>query len=198
MTDAPKIDTQAPRIGVTAGIDFSTGKDTTMLTLMIDGKLDHASTDGPWGQAILALLAERDLADARAAAAAQAMREAAAGVCQAEQERREWQHKDQHAEDGGWQKERFRVGAQQSRQLADKIAALPLPDPTALDRLIAERVREAVEAEREACAKAASEAHFWAQHEIFCCPDDWQKGHRVGCVNAAAAIRARGSKEGQS
>ncbi|VDS07529.1 hypothetical protein PARHAE_00706 [Paracoccus haematequi] len=68
-TDAPKIDTQAPGIGMTTGIDFGTGKDTTMLTLMIDGKLDHASADGPWGQAIIALLAERDLSAAREAAA---------------------------------------------------------------------------------------------------------------------------------
>lgn len=57
----------------------------------------------------------------------------------------------------------------------EPLYAHPAPDgAAALDRLIAERVREAVEAEREACAKIAE---------------------HPATPGIAAAIRARGSKE---
>lgn len=119
-------DTQAPeRIGTTIGIDFGTGKETTMLTLMIDGELHHASTDGPWGKAMLALLAERDLASAQTAAAVMQMREdAAADVAQ-------------------FGRLFLSNGDDVTVDVLHDIRALPLPDTAALDALIAERVREA-------------------------------------------------------
>lgn len=166
-----KIDTQAPeRI-------WATDDDIRDRCLGIDPATQ--------GMAPAAEYLLRDLADARAAAAAQAMREAAVAICQKEQAWRESQEEDQSITDGGWQKERFRVGAQQSRQLAEKIAALPLLDAAALDRLIAERVREAVEAALDAVHEADSLE--LAQH-----------GTAKIAERIEAQIAARGSKEGQS
>ena len=155
MTDAPKIDTQAPRIGTTTGIDFGTGKDTRMLTLMIDGKLDHASADGPWGKAILALLAERDISAAREAAAAQAMREAAIALA-----------KD------------LPISEIAVDEVVYALEQLPAPDHTALDRLIAERVRATFD---EAIAIVAEYDFEPLSHDLI---------RRLEA--------ARGSKEGQS
>ena len=50
----------------TIGIDLAKRHDKTMLTLMVDGRLDFADADTPWGQAVVSLLAERDAAIARA------------------------------------------------------------------------------------------------------------------------------------
>ena len=182
---APKIDTQAPeRIWA----------DQDELTWV---EADPDEYMRSWETAYI----RADLSAAREAAAAQAMREAAVAICRKEQERREWQHKDQHAEDGGWQKERFRVGAQQSRQLAEKIVALPLPDTTALDRLIAERVRVAVEAEREACAQIAKaeEQRLHSAMEKAIMSDSILRlsGQADVAESIAAQIAARGSKEGR-
>lgn len=70
--------------------------------------------------------------------------------------------------------------------LLAQLTAQP-PDPAALDRLIAERVREAVEAERESCAQ---EADLLA--------DTWDADTKYTANTIADRIRARGSKEGQS
>lgn len=66
------------------------------------------------------------------------------------------------------------------------------------DALIAERVREAVEAEREACAKVA-EVQFdergrsrTGHHSEM----DWTDGYRDATRGAAAAIRARAAERG--
>lgn len=103
---------------------------------------------------------------AREAAAAQAMREAAKKIAAAAG----LELKNEHGRDEGisW-----------GYVTMVRIDALPIPadGQAALDRLIAERVREAVEAEREACAKVAE---------------------HPATPGIAAAIRARASKEGQS
>ena len=122
MTDAPKIDTQAPeRIWITSERSlWPTHRSFTA------SDLDHSNDDGT---SDYPEYERRDLADARAAAA--------------------WQ--------SGIDALLDRVGDLPISEIAaDEViyAAKQLTPPTdpaaALDRLIAERVREAVEAEREA------------------------------------------------
>ena len=172
-----KIETQAPHIGMTAGIDFGTGKDTTMLTLMIDGKLDHASTDGPWGQAILALLAERDLSAAREAAAWIAGRDAAVKQMNDDPTGKASVTADNYP---GWFCGRYKSASELTSPT----------DTTALDRLIAERVREAVEDMWRDCLGALPEM---GADPVY---PGWVL--KTFIDNMQAIRRARGSKEGQS
>ena len=115
MTDAPKIDTQAP--------------DTIWaIRTCIDGAVEL----GSWADTVRYYgggdeFIRADLADARAAAAAMAMRERCADMVERE-----------------------------GHSLHVAIRHAPLPDPAALDRLIAERVREAVEAALDAVHEADS------------------------------------------
>lgn len=209
---APKIDTQAPSIGMTPGIDFSTGKETTMLTLMIDGRLDHASTDTPWGQAVVALLAERDqlrdLSAAREAAAWIAGRDAAVKL-------NDQQIQDYVSEhgmyDGSTGITEFPGDGEEwvgdREELSDALRAIPIPaDPAAaLDRLIAERVREARAYAREAIVHAINDlcAHLETYHdseeesrEAGNLRHVWHhlEGTLIG-MDDAEADDARGSKE---
>lgn len=154
MTDAPKIDTQAPdRIWAWANHDFR--------RWYAGGCSTEPIMDGTHCVEYL----RRDLADARAAAAAQAMREAAAmaGHAQADGNTR-------HA-------------------VLRAIRDLPLPDTAALDRLIAERVREALIEVRDLIADRRNAQEpgplFGAYNEA------------MGDVEAVRFRRARGSKEGQ-
>lgn len=112
---------------------------------------------------IIALL---DLSAAREAAAAQAMREAALA----------------RAKD-------LPISEIAVDEVVYAIEQLPLPDTTALDRLIAERVREAFAALDECLdwmeqLRASGDAGFW----------EWQPGD---AYNKGMALIARGSKEGR-
>ena len=160
MTDAPKIDTQAPeRIWVT-------GEDSIWPTFRSfnASDLDHRNDDGT---SDYPEYERRDLADARAAAAAQAMREAALA----------------RAKD-------LPISEIAVDEVVYAIDRLPLPDTTALDRMIADRVREAFAALDECLEwmeqlRASGDAGFW----------EWQPGD---AYNKGMALIARGSKEGQS
>jgi len=111
---------------------------------------------------ITALSAERDLASAKTAAAVMRMREdALARITPAAR---------------GWPDACTNAALAAA---AREIKALPLPDTTALDALIAERVREArAEAFKEA-ANIVDDPKMWG----------------LSCEEIAAAIRARASKE---
>lgn len=145
MTDAPKIDTQAPE-RIWAQPEHT----------------DDPAYGGFWIKSKVAPSVEyirADVAAAQAAAAWIAGRDAAADDAE-----RHWEHQPKRE-------------GEMMQAIAENIRDLQPPaDTTALDRLIAERVREAVEAEREACARAAAVVDFWAA--------------------AAVRGRARGSKEG--
>lgn len=83
----------------------------------------------------------------------------------------------------------LRAAHQQTDQPADASAAL--------DALIAERVREAVETEREACAKIADDlsTQWWSEcKRVF---DHHLEGKSDGADDIANAIRARSQKENQ-
>lgn len=134
MTHAPKIDTQAPE---TLWLHYAA----------------EAIADKPERWWEYQDYERRDLADARAAAAAQAMREAAAELANTS-----W--------GGGY-------------NATLHIRALPLPDTTALDRLIAERVREA----------------YFAGHRTARAWHDDVLSVEDGFANF---IAARGNKEDQS
>lgn len=196
MTDAPKIDTQAPERVWLKPCDPCNAPDDYYVChpLFLDGRevsyvKDDLRCQGCGGglkrvssqivcvecgkaDDFAALMASRaDLADARAAAAWIAGRDAALS------DYIEWGE----------------LGCSPSRELvSNSIRALTPPtDPAALDRLIAERVREAVEAEREACAKVAKRGLLPCDigGELICDP--------YTCHTIAANIRARGSKEGR-
>ena len=144
MTDAPKIDMQAPD---TIWDEVFKRDGENVLTIAGDYPLsDTGSVE----------FIRADLSAAREAAAVMQMREDAANeAC-------------------------YACGSQ------DSIRILPLPDTTALDRQIAERVREAVEAEREACRQIVQSVindprtKFWGD-----------------LAEARSRIAARGSKEGR-
>ena len=132
-----------------------------------------------------------DLSAAREAAAAQAMREAAKKIAAAAG----LELKNEHGRDEGisW-----------GYVTMVRISALPLPDTAALDRLIAERVREAVEAEREACAKIVREeerrAKWDAQHQGHDTATRAKASAAWSSLGVAAQMveeRARASKEGR-
>lgn len=149
---APKIDTQAPDMIHAAG---------ERLLLEIDmlrdiaGTPDASSICDELRQWVRARIDDRLASAAREAAAAQAMREAAMIA----------------APISCYETRHVTLGD----AVRDAIAVLPIPDPAALDRLIAERVREAVEAELD---------------------EVWKSGFNAGF--GEALIAARGSKEGQS
>lgn len=164
---APKIDTQAPeRLRA-----FAHETKTTL-----NGVSDQIADD------IIALL---DLSAAREAAAAQAMREAAA------KEATTPDYVLPSACTCAYARDRLNTCIHHLMQNTGiAIRALPLPDTTALDRLIAERVREAFAALDECLdwmeqLRASGDAGFW----------EWQPGD---AYNKGMALIARGSKEGQS
>lgn len=157
---APKIDTQAPERICTW--DTTTHEDGEV---MPRGWTTSYSPGDP-REYIRA-----DLFAAREAAAAQAMREAAAKACAP------------HGDDDN-------LDAQCKMECELRIRGLPLPDTTALDRIITERVREAFAALDECLEwmeqlRASGDAGFW----------EWQPGD---AYNKGMALIARGSKEGQS
>lgn len=121
-----------------------------------------------------------DVAAAREAAAAQAMREAAAEKVAATEPYTFRQPGSPNS---------YYTCPQRHDVHADNIRALPLPDPAALDRLIAERVREAFAALDECLEwmeqlRASGDAGFW----------EWQPGD---AYNKGMALIARGRKEGR-
>ncbi len=175
---APKIDTQAPELNIVFGRDNSELPQGWTLHLG-DGAVHYrqGNSASSYGlekglRAYLATLA--DLSAAREAAAWIAGRDAAVRL-----------HNDLWRETAAYKTTLMR-------------AITPPRDPTAaLDRLIAERVRDAVEAEREACAKIADElsTQWWSDcKRIF---DHHTEGKSDGADDIANAIRARGSKEGR-
>lgn len=118
---------------------------------------------------ITALSAERDLASAKTAAAVMRMREdALARITPAAR---------------GWPDACTNAALAAA---AREIKALPLPDTTALDALIAERVREAVDRVSKLFEGCASRL----------VPADYAQGYREALDHVCDA--ARGSKEGQS
>lgn len=138
MTDAPKIETQAPTLNIAFGRDNSELPQGWTLHLG-DGVVHYREGNSASSysleqglRAYLAVLA--DHADARVAAAAMAMREAAIASA-----------KD------------LPISEIAVDEVVYALEQLPAPDPAALDRLIADRVREAVEAEREACRQISDE-----------------------------------------
>ena len=149
------IDTQAPeRIWVTG--EYSIWPTFRSFNASdLDHRNDDGTSDYPEYE-------RRDLADARAAAAWIAGRDAAIGAYT-----ENWETGSGHALHG-----------------QEAAEALPLPDTTALDRLIAERVREAVEAALAAVYEADSLE--LAQH-----------GTTKIAERIEAQIAARGSKEGR-
>lgn len=169
MTDAPKIETQAPeRVWITSErCLWPTHRSFTA------SDLDHSNDDGTsdYPEYVRA-----DVAAAREAAAWIAGRDAAA-------ERVALLGKVVDADSP--------VGRTTDRCLRAARSATPLSDTTALDRLIAERVREAVEAEREACAKVAGDlsTQWWSEcKRVF---DHHLEGKSDGADDIANAIRAR-------
>lgn len=174
MTDAPKIDTQAPdtsREAVERLASFHEGvaqsfHDHIRGAYPVSHK-GHAAV----ASTLRALLAERDLAVARAAAAAQAMREALRDAL-------------------AW------IDAVPSdmplpampgfdRDAVDELMAAAAEPAAALDRLIAERVREAIQ--------PIKEAWDWWQADSY----DRDASVVVDAIDEAMNA-ARGSKEGQS
>lgn len=129
MTDAPKIDTQAP----------DTSREYIQRMIACAPFADQTAGIPEMVATLRAILAERDLADARAAAAWIAGRDALADAVL-----------DTPISD---------LAVDEVLYAAKQLT--PPTDTTALDRLIAERVREAVEAEREACAKVAEAETGW-------------------------------------
>lgn len=173
MTDAPKIDTQAPR-----------WPDTTRLRLNRNGYLE------PWPDGTLCyyghfrtvvdgLVAELDRADAREAAIAHAMREAAASIVDA-------------------RKSILEVGT----ELSDRIRRIDIPEDrqAALDRLIAERVREALEEAAKIVREEERRAKWDAQHQGHDAVMRARASTASAFLGVAAQMieeRARGSKEGR-
>lgn len=175
MTDAPKIDTQAP----------DTSREAVSRHIDNLWEMIPASWARQTENLFAALLAERDLADARAAAAAQAMREAVVARIEAYDENA---RENFAAFKGLPDLEKCWAGhAEAAGQMVRAVKRLPLPDTTALDRLIAERVREAFAALDECLEcmeqlRASGDAGFW----------EWQPGD---AYNKGMALIARGSKE---
>ena len=169
-----KIDTQAPeRIWITSERSlWPTPRSFTA------SDLDHSNDDGTsdYPEYVRA-----DLSAAREAAAAQAMREAITNSLR--QAITLAEERLAGAIDEPWSTKHDKCVAGQVlyQEAIEYIELLPLPDTTALDRLIAERVREAVEAERARIIEALREA--------------WH----VGGINLLGDVLevARGSKEGR-
>ena len=130
MKDAPKIDTQAPdtsREAVERLASFHEGVAQSFHDHIRGAYPVSHKGHAAVAATLRALLAERDLSAAREAAAAMAMRERCADMVERE-----------------------------GHSLHVAIRHAPLPDPAALDRLIAERVRGAVEAALDAVHEADS------------------------------------------
>lgn len=170
---APKIDTQAPERAEVEELARRLDRGDQMNGKTVNCKHDacNCALMSDAAEMLRALLAERDLADARAAAAAQAMRERCADMVERE-----------------------------GHSLHVALRHAPIPDPAAaLDRLI-------VEARREAFEEAAKIAHDFgkshaASHMNKRLGNPWPvkaKPMALQAIRIAAAIRARGSKEGQS
>ena len=166
MTDAPKIDTQAPTLNIAFGRDNSELPQGWTLHLG-DGVVHYREGNSASSysleqglRAYLAVLA--DHADARVAAAAMAMREAAIASA-----------KD------------LPISEIAVDEVVYALEQLPAPDPAALDRLIAERVREAVDRVSKLFEKCASTL----------VPADYAQGYREALEHVLDT--ARGSKEGR-
>ena len=136
MTDAPKIDTQAPeRIWITSERSlWPTHRSFTA------SDLDHSNDDGTsdYPEYVRA-----DLSAAREAAAAQAMREAITNSLR--QAITLAEERLAGAIDEPWSTKHDKCVAGQVlyQEAIEYIELLPLPDTTALDRMIADRVQEA-------------------------------------------------------
>lgn len=176
-------DTQAPdaiwavRTGIEGAVEIGAWADTVR---------HHGGTE----------YERRDLADARAAAAAQAMREAAAKVLRTEAEacrelKTSFRQSDVSLETvGNWLDE-----------YSKQVRAIPLPDTAALDRLIAERVREAFEEAAKIVREEERRAKWDAQHQGHDTATRAKASAAWSALGVAAQMieeRARGSKEGQS
>ncbi|WP_103171550.1 hypothetical protein [Paracoccus sp. SY] len=171
MTDAPKIDTQAP----------DTSREYIQRMIACAPFADQTAGIPEMVATLRALLSERDLADARAAAAAQAMRDTEAiarRMMRVEvMENGPFHEFMEYVDEGdartlgvvfangkGFHYHSDIRGDEQDDAKVELLkraldAALPLPDPAALDRLIAERVREAVEkATRDEIARQRANA----------------------------------------
>ena len=196
---APKIDTQAPDTSREA-------IEQLCRTLCQTGSNYAVASEAP--ATLRALLAERDLSAAREAAAAQAMREAAAKVLRTEAEacrelKTSFRQSDVSlATVGNW-----------LDSYSKQVRALPLPDTTALDRLIAERVREAVDTAELAILAlnidgemraAVKMGQPWPIDEMIRLLTEWRDEDGYSAVEVTIlrsmqhALAARGSKEGQS
>lgn len=177
MTDAPKIDTTRKAVERLAEFHGGVAKsyDDHLRGPYTTTKADHMAV----AATLRAFLAERDLAAAQTAAAVERYK----------------------ANEDALRNALFRFrphdagsdATAQSRKEAWEYAKTVLAAPRyhgALDRLIAERVREAVMAEREACAaEAEQEAAEWRRAGVT-------DGAQAASI-IARRIRARGSKEGQ-
>ena len=182
MTDAPKIDTQAP----------DTSREAVSRHIDDLWEMIPASWARQTENLFAALLAERDLADARAAAAWIAGRDASAETCS----------------DLGFEWAEHRATESLSdgaEECANAIRALTPPADTqaALDRLIAERVREArAEAFNEAAgiARAEVERREAAMEKAVMCDSILRLSAEADAAERIAIAiveAARGSKEGQ-
>lgn len=192
---APKIDTQAP----------DTSREAVRMHLHRLETRGGATDKVEAAEIIRALLAERDLSAAREAAAAQAMREAITNSLRLAITLAEERLAGAIDEPWSAKHDKCIAGQVLYQEAIEYIDRLPLPDTTALDRLIAERVREARAFAREAIIHAINDlcAHLETYHDS---EEDsrqaanlrhiWHhlEGTLIGMDEADAA---RGSKEGR-
>lgn len=173
---APKIDTQTPDRAEVEELARQLDRGVQMDGKTVNCKHDacNCALMSDAAEMLRELLAERDLFAAREAAAAQAMREAAAKVAQ-----------DKHDAAAKWAAHYLKSfdGQTDSLRIAQEIAALHLPDPAALDRLIAEARRD-----------------VWdqAMRTVRQYEDEWPANAILNDLEAyAERDAARGSKEGR-